>query len=309
MGSLHYRIVADSRFGIGVVTGQAASPDSIVAGAFEPDRWVGIAGYEDDFLGIDVPIPLPAQGTGDIHPVSSGGFRLDYTHFSVVMSGSRRLAIVAAVNVDGTALVDRERGGESWRLDPRIDGAAQIDNAAYRDNDFDRGHLVRRIAPVWGSSEDAERANHDTFHYTNCAPQHKALNQRTWLDLERHLLRKTQEHETKASIFTGPVFRPDDLLYRGEYLIPAEYWKLAIANDGGKLVGAAYLQTQRNLVGPVTASPFGDYKTYRVPIAMISQVAALDLGPIGQIDPPQSMLAARQSIQVISSPEGAGFLD
>lgn len=278
----------------------------VTAAPFSLDRWDDEAGYDPDFLGISVPLPMPAAGDDDVVDVA-GLPHLTYTHFSVVLSRSRRLPFVAAVNVDGASLVDLVRTG-SWRFDPRIPEDLQIGNDAYVDNDFDRGHMVRRISPVWGAQEVAERANHDTFHYTNCAPQHKALNQRTWVDLESYLLDRAAEKDTRASIFTGPVFRSDDLLYRDEYLIPADFWKIAVAVDDGGLVGAAYLQTQRNLLA-VAASPFGDYKTYRVPIALIAQLTGLDLGPVAMIEPPQAMQAARRSITEVRAPEDAGFLD
>lgn len=44
-------------------------------------------------------------------------------------------------------------------------------------NDLDRGHLVRRRDPVWGSTTVAAQANLDTFHLTNAAPQVAAFNQ------------------------------------------------------------------------------------------------------------------------------------
>jgi endonuclease G len=75
----------------------------------------------------------------------------------------------------------------------------------YIDNDLDRGHMVRRLDPVWGDA--AETANEDTFHYTNSCPQHKDLNQKTWNDLEDYVLLNAGKHQLKLNVFTGPVFR------------------------------------------------------------------------------------------------------
>ena len=36
---------------------------------------------------------------------------------------------------------------------------------------FQRGHLVRRLDPAWGTKPQARLAEADTFHFTNCAPQ------------------------------------------------------------------------------------------------------------------------------------------
>lgn len=39
------------------------------------------------------------------------------------------------------------------------------------------GHLTRRNDPTWGTSDEAERANADTFHFANCTPQHLRFNE------------------------------------------------------------------------------------------------------------------------------------
>jgi endonuclease G, mitochondrial len=107
---------------------------------------------------------------------------LKYTHFSIVIRKSRRLAFYTAVNIDGAKLKNIERTRDKWYFDPRINQDYQAGPRLYSDNKLDRGHLVRRLDPVWG--ELAENGNLDTFHFTNCAPQHKLLNQKTWLELE-----------------------------------------------------------------------------------------------------------------------------
>lgn len=138
-------------------------------------------------------------------------YLLDYTHFSLVMSKSRRLAYYTAVNIDGNQEKAVPRRGTRWKLDPRIPAEYQADNSLYRNNDLDRGHLVRRLDPVWGNDEIAKRANQDTFHYTNAAPQHKDLNQRIWLELENYLLDNANNRDLKISVFTGSIFSPRDI--------------------------------------------------------------------------------------------------
>jgi endonuclease G len=69
--------------------------------------------------------------------------------------------------------------------------AIDPDEAVYRDNDLDRGHLVRRLDPAWGASDaEARAANDDTFHFTNASPQHREFNagQTLWAGLEDYLL-------------------------------------------------------------------------------------------------------------------------
>ncbi len=49
----------------------------------------------------------------------------------------------------------------------------------------------------------------------------------------------------KVTVFTGPVFRSDDLIYRGVQ-IPAEFWKVVvIVKQDGHLSATAYLQSQK----------------------------------------------------------------
>jgi endonuclease G len=141
--------------------------------AFATDRWQGVDGYDPDFLDTAIPLPLPQGGAG-VREVN-GRLDLPYLHFSVVMHADRKLAMVTACNTDGSRLKRLKRTG-SWRTDPRIPLDAQVDNAAYRHNDYDRGHLVRRVAPMWGTTDEARFAMADTFHYTVCAPQNARLN-------------------------------------------------------------------------------------------------------------------------------------
>jgi endonuclease G, mitochondrial len=213
------------------------------------------------------------------------GFSLDYTHVSVVMSKSRRLAIYTACNIDGQDEVTIHRRRSSWRIDPRIPREFQSDNTLYRSNPLDRGHLVRRLDPVWGTPQEASEAEVDTFHYTNAAPQHARLNQRTWLALEDHLLSSAIENNLRITVFTGPVFRESDVTYRGDYRIPEEFWKVvAMVAPSGKLHATAYRLSQRELIGDLEFA-FGEFRTYQVSIATIEELTGLDFGNLSEVDP------------------------
>lgn len=147
------------------------------AGDFE-----GRQGYDPKFLGEnEFSVPLPALGDweDDIAEVDNDADNvLRYTHFSVVQSVSRRLPLYTAVNIDGDKTFSLKRKG-TWRADGRISRDDQIGNVLYRNNPLDRGHMVRRKDPGWGeTAAEAQRAEIDTFHYTNSVPQHKDLNQR-----------------------------------------------------------------------------------------------------------------------------------
>jgi endonuclease G len=244
-------------------------------------------GYDPHFLGKNHEVPLPhlhKELQSDIAPLKSGGTVLNYTHFSIVMSRSRRLAFYTAVNIDGSQLVDVPRAHDRWYLDPRLDRDCQSGAELYVDNQLDRGHLARRKDPAWGVL--AETANDDTFHFTNCVPQHKNLNQGSWLDLENYLLTHARQFNLKVTVFTGPVFRSDDRLYRG-YRIPAEFWKVAVLiKSNAQLSATAYLQTQKNLLSDLDYHfTFGKYQTYQVPLSTIELLTRLDFGDLRQYTP------------------------
>lgn len=258
-------------------------------------------GYDSTFLGLDYKVDLPGlseEMKKDVSYMDNGSYVLDYTHFSIVMCRSRCLAYFTAVNIDGNQAKNIKRSGDSWNFDSRIPKDAQYGDELYVKNDLDRGHLVRRLDPVWG--DKAIQANNDTFHFTNSSPQHKNLNQKIWLDLENYILKNAQNHNLKVSVFTGPVFRSDDMIYRGKFKIPAEFWKVAVMiKDDGKMSATAYLQTQKNMIENLEFA-YGEYKTYQVPVARIEEITGLDFGELSQYDPIANI---ESSGMVIGAPE------
>jgi DNA/RNA endonuclease G (NUC1) len=271
-------------------------------------QFEGSRGYDPRFLGPRIDLPrLPPQLQADLAPLlEAEGHELKYTHFSVLMSKSRRLAYFTAVNIDGNQLRAIEREDDRWYFDPRIAREHQAGPELYAQNDLDRGHLVRRLDPVWGRR--ARQANEETFHFTNAAPQHQRLNQRTWLGLEEYILQNARQHDLKVSVFTGPVFRADDMLYRGQYRIPAEFWKVAVmVKEDGQLSATAYLQTQKNLLVSL-AFAFGEYKTYQVPVSQIEALTGLDFGDLRTHDPlTNGVAAAASGVRIVNSAEDIRF--
>ena len=267
-----------------VMPGSAAEPMEV--GVLSEDWYADASGYDPAFLGEGFNVPLPALGNAlidDAAQTTDGKTVLDYMHFSIAMSKSRRLAFYTAVNIDGNQLVDVKRSNDRWYFDPRIDEAYQIGPEFYQSNDIDRGHLVRRRDPNWGV--DAVKANEHTFHFTNCSPQHKNFNQKAWLDLEDYLLDNARGHSMKVSVFTGPVFRDDDVRYR-DAQIPDQFWKVAVMlKDDATLSATAYLQTQEELVGGNLEFVYGQFGTYQVPVAQIEALTGLDFGELREADP------------------------
>jgi endonuclease G len=250
----------------------------------------GREGYRADFLGTGKRVRLPdltPQQEEDAVPVPNrSDFVLAYTHFSVVMCKSRRLCYFTAVNIDGEHSLNLRRTG-SWALDPRIPASAQIGNEVYSNNNLDRGHMVRRLDPVWGPPEIAKQANNDTFMFTNACPQHARLNQGIWNDLEDYLLNNTAENQLKVSVFTGPVFGESDPFYRGVRL-PQDFWKVAVMiKPGGELSATGYMQTQKPWLDDLEAPDFvfGQFRTYQVPLHRIEALTGLGFGTLKNHDP------------------------
>jgi len=220
----------------------------------------GCTGYDPAFLGTEVPLPTLTDEQRRAAATRIGARPgedptvIPYTHFSVVLNRVRQLAHYTVVNIDGTALVDLPRDRDRWYFDPRIAESEQIGEELYRRNALDRGHLVRRLDPVWGAHP--QRPNDDTFHFTNCSPQHERFNQGQdlWQGLENAILTNAAVRARRISVFTGPVFGADDPLYKGVRL-PLAYWKV-VAYDrvDGTLATAAYVLEQAKLVEDVLAT-------------------------------------------------------
>lgn len=248
-------------------------------------------GYDSNFLEETIPLPNLSDPmiVDCVKLKNSDDHELKYTNFSVVMSKSRCLAFFTAVNIDGSKLKKLDREKDAWYFDPRIDKKYQYGPEVYSKNDLDRGHLVRRLDPVWG--DNYVDANEDTFHFTNCSPQHKDLNQKTWLKLEDYVLKNADLHDLKVNVFTGPVFRKDDMLYKDHFLIPADFWKVVtIIKKDGNISATAYLQTQKKLIDGLKFV-YGKYETYQVQINTIASFTGLDFGNLNKFDPMTSIKA------------------
>ncbi len=263
-----------------------------------PDAFADRRGYDPAFLGdgaLRVDFPGLGRRASDLAPVAGAPDDiLRYQHFSILQSQSRRLPILAAVNIDGTHAFRLKRRGR-WRLDGRLAPEHQIGNELYRDNPLDRGHMVRRKDAGWGASQaEAERGEADTFHYTNAAPQHADLNQRDWLGLEDYILGAVTTRGLRASVITGPILADSDRPLEprhgaGGVAIPAAYWKIAAVVDDatGRLSATGYVLAQGNLIEDLVhpGFAFGAYGTYQVRLSHLSRMSGLDFSSLYASDP------------------------
>lgn len=263
---------------------EAVSGEAEALRVHPPEHFMGRSGYDPAFIE-DFPVLLPdvtGRFGNDRAPLQDGsGTVLHYTNFSLEMSVSRRIAIYTACNLDGSTSKKIKRPRKDvWFFDGRISSACQVGDELYHDNELDKGHLVRREDPVWG--EDAALANDDTYHYTNCSPQHAGLNQETWLGLENYILRNARVEGLRAAVFTGPVLAGDDPTYRN-VRIPKEYWKVVAIRSEGRRSATAYVISQEEHIRGLEFF-FGKYKTYQVSIRRVEELSGLGFGDLWKYD-------------------------
>jgi endonuclease G len=271
---------------------------------------VHVPGFDPEFLApaagdgdLAVPLPRPRDG----RPLR----QLDHLHFTVLLDPARRLAAATAVGIDGARLVALPRTG-SWRFDPGAPAAEQAGPELYHRNSLDRGHLVRRRDPMWGTTAQARAAGEATFVYSNAAPQVGRFNQskELWDGLEDHVLTYAEANQRRVVVLTGPVLAEGDPVYRG-IGIPRRFWKVAAwatarwdtPPDGGPitqvrhLAAAAFVLDQTPLLDDAAlaqamvqalaadaAPPLGPFRTFQVPVADVETLTGLDLGPLVAAD-------------------------
>jgi len=249
-------------------------------------------GYDSEFLGSgkhEVPLPslpdelLPLAATNSL-ATSEPKYLLPYHHFTVVLNKERRLAFFTAVNIDGKLQRKPAREEDRWFFDPRVPREEQTGKDVYEKNPLDLGHLVRRLDPAWGSSAKTARlGNDDTFHFTNCSPQHKDFNRNktSWAGLEDYILKNAANLRFKVNVFTGPVLAKDDDAYEGVQL-PRQFWKVVtMVKQDGELSATAYLLSQKHLIEglrPRDEFSYGAYRTYQVRVTKVEKLSRLSFG-------------------------------
>jgi endonuclease G len=256
-------------------------------------------GYQVGFLGTDYELPLPEiRAIEDILSMSEGvesDAVLRYEHFSVIMSASRRMCFLSAVNINGKKSRKTKRG--RWKIDPRIPREAQIIKECYGSPPkFSRGHMTRREDPAWGNEVEASEGNRDSMHVTNTVPQMQPFNAGIWLGLEDYALQNSREDNMSISVFTGPFFsKQDPIMY--DVKIPTSFWKvIAFIHDETKeLCATGYTMSQRSYLQP-EEFVFGQHETSQTSIREIEKRAGLDFGSLSLVDP------FRRTTESISAP-------
>lgn len=262
-------------------------------------------GYDEDFLGVEARVAMPGfeRHAHDVlqFPVGQESDAvLRYTHFSVVMSKTRRMCLCSATNIDGS--LSRKSARVSWKWDPRIPRAQQIMNECYGNTPrFSRGHMTRREDPGWGDATTARQGNEDSMHVTNAVPQMQAFNSPIWLALEDYALDHAREDGMKISVFTGPYFsRKDPWMYGVR--IPRAFWKVIafIHDDTHALCASGYEMSQAASLPSLDEFVFGAFRSpqlssaTQVSIASIQRRSGIDFGELVALD---ALASSNEAVQ------------
>lgn len=219
-------------------------------------------GYDAGFLGVDIDLPTVSEDrAGEMLTDADGAVLvLPYYHYSLAMNADRRLCMWTAANVDYSregrkhSMSRAEFGEDAWRYDPRVPEEFQVsDREFYKPaRKVDRGHIVRREDGAWGATkQETIYGNSDTFHWTNCTPQHERFNQSgkqgVWGLLENSIQSAAKGPSEKMVIFAGPVLAKNDPRALG-IKYPVKFWKVIVADTDEGLMTYAFVQSQRDVV-------------------------------------------------------------
>jgi len=296
-------------------------------------------GYDPKFLGEDVIVPLPKvtrqarEAFGEVLSFAGDGKdqqgdnigELKYWNYSVVMNGKRKLAYFSAANVDSANSLGERDTYDTWYKDTRLNPGDQIGDEFYGDP-FDKGHLTSRSDLQWATDDDAKkfgrnrndvgkRNGDDSFHWTNCSPQHAAFNRASgknglWRRIELAAVSTlVAKGVTKLCIINGPVFNAPsstldekrrahlnlhavldaDLMYRNVQ-IPKLFFKVIAYAVDKKLHAKAFVVSQENMLDkkgiPDLKEEFTEQEVtlYQVPLNDLQTLTGLDFGPLCESD-------------------------
>lgn len=288
-------------------------------------------GFQRDFLD-GAPIDLAtiiAPRAAEVAPLRDGRqgaeAQLNYQHFSLLMNAEWRLAFFTATNIDGARYLAIDRGSgqpslleeaDRWVDESRIDSRYVTGQTFYSEYSrwFDRGHLTRRSDPTWGTVAEAVRANRDTFHFTNCSPQHFRFNQslQYWQGVERYILESgVLTSKRKISVLTGPVLN-DQWRQYAEWQVPLMFWKVVLRiGKAGQPQATALLVSQADLLDEPrrvlphpSVTPRPNVDEYRVTVSALETLTGLDFAAFRHWEswqPDESLLAQPLPAKLIMS--------
>ena len=265
-------------------------------------RTFGGLGYDRQFIGVNLPLPVAKTQAVRNDLVGADGERIaHYTHFSLAIRRSRRMAAFVAWNLEGRATKPSSKD-TPWQIDPRVPLECQIDNTLYEGTVFDRGHIAKREDLLWGGENVAKQANADSFCYTNATPQHEKFNRLApalWKSLEDEIFRQVDVADARIALVGGPIFSAQDQPFVPPgaphgfvpVLIPRQFFKVVAYRDtdDGQVKAMAFRLSQESLVSGLTGAPSGrldlsKFSMYQVDITALEALTGLSMAAFRRLD-------------------------
>lgn len=262
--------------------------------SFDPD-YSNRPGYDPAFLqGFNIALPTVIHNRElelftDFN--SNKPYILNYYNYSLVMNKKRRFLMWSASNTDYSPGVkstkDRSTfGGEDWQPDPRIPLKFQVTDADFYApaTKIDRGHIVRRDDNCWGSSETRiAYANADSYHWTNCTPQHEQFNRDKfgmhglWGRLENQIQQELKFVDNKAIHFAGPILDndadPTKDYGTGPVQYPLRFWKILLVNDQDNGLSAyGFILDQSDVIEKFGLEVLLDFSSFKAQQTTIQRI-------------------------------------
>ncbi|MEL6604297.1 MAG: DNA/RNA non-specific endonuclease [Cyanobacteria bacterium J06614_10] len=246
-------------------------------------------GYNPNFLGEEIPLPLPTFSPAIVGHVLNDRLQLrdgtyaDYVNYTIVMNRVRRSPLYAALNIDQNLLKNarRKRG---WDIDTRIGAEFQLNNDYYKSNPWDRGHLARRSSIAWGNTaREAKKASDATFFFPNATLQHENFNQDEWLALEDWIKNLMLDDDGKITEFTGPIYGEFGRIISPSGRPPAEtpsaFFKIVcfLSKKTKELDVRSFIMFQDSeALANKRGKDFIDFQRYQVTVSEIEALTGLD---------------------------------
>lgn len=266
-------------------------------------------GYDPDFIGSGIRIPLPTFSRSLARSVLrrtgalSDGIYSNHLHFSLVINEHTRQLIYSAYNIDQTKFRPKVPGDgkRSWRKDTNIGAENQLDNKYYKDrvspsgekipNPYDRGHMVMRFNNMWGETDkESDKAGKQTFIFSNSSLQHENLNRDEWKAIELKIVREFQhDSNDRLAVFTGPIFgdldRHINLSDTDSARVPSGFFKIICfrkkhSNPGDELgvLAFAVFQDETVLRDKKGNRTIKENTSYQVTISEIQNWTGINFG-------------------------------
>jgi DNA/RNA endonuclease G (NUC1) len=118
-----------------------------------------------------------------------------------------------------------------FKQDTTVPLNEQADDAVYKNNDYDKGHLTPDADFRFNDTAEAQ-----TFLYTNAAPQESYFNEHLWANIEAHVRAICKQYDS-VKVYTGCLYSTIKLHDIG---VPAYFWKVILYKANGKNVTEAY---------------------------------------------------------------------